>query len=166
LNKLLLFTDGSVHVQSKIGYGAFLFIPEIELPFDEIKSRVKIVRFEPTTSTKLELQTLLAALKEIQDFDSEIVVYTDSNNIFGLPGRRGRLEKNNYHSNSNQILNNADLYSDFFEVTDRLKISFVKVKGHKSTKQKDNTDLIFTLVDRASRSALRNEIRDSEFTAC
>ena len=163
---MLLFTDGSVHVQSKIGYAAYLFIPETEIPLDEIKSRVKIIRFEPTTSTKLELQTLLAALDEIQDTDEEIRVFTDSQNISNLPNRRERLEKNNFHSKTNQTLNNAELYSVFFEKLDGLNITFEKVKGHKSTKQKTKTELIFTLVDRASRSALRNEIRDSELTVC
>ena len=47
--------------------------------------------------------------------------------------------------------------NNFYIVTDQLDIDFVKVKGHKVSNQKDDIDKLFTLVDRASRNAVRNE---------
>jgi len=59
-------------------------------------------RFEQTSSTKLELQTLLWALGETITLangdDMTLTVYTDSQNIIGLPRRRARLEQNNSYS--------------------------------------------------------------------
>jgi len=159
LEKLLLFTDGSVHVQTGIGFGAFLFVNDIETPLDELKNKVQVVRFEETSSTKLELQTLLHAFATIPETVEKIEIYSDSQNILSLIRRRKRLEQNNYHSKGNRPLNNAELYRNFFRMTDRFHCEFKKVKGHKKTNQKDDVERIFTLVDRASRNALRKEIR-------
>ena len=61
----MLFTDGSVNTQSKIGYGAYLAVSESGLSLDSLRECVKVMRFEHTSSTKLELQTLLWALGDI-----------------------------------------------------------------------------------------------------
>ncbi len=66
MNELMLFTDGSVNTKSNIGYGAYLAVSECGLPLDSLRARVKVRRFEHTSSTKLELQTLLWALRDIQ----------------------------------------------------------------------------------------------------
>jgi ribonuclease HI len=159
MNEPLLLTDGSVNTQSRIGYGAYLVVPERGLSLDSLETRVKIRRFENTSSTKLELQTLLWALSDIQPSGSKVIVYTDSQNIVGLLGRRARFEQNDYRSKKNQRLNNFELYQEFFRITDQLECEFVKVRGHRVSNQKDDIDRLFTLVDRASRNALR---RDNE----
>ena len=154
----MLFTDGSVNTKSKIGYGSYLAITDSHLPLEHLKQIVKTKRFEKTSSTKLELQTLLWALGEIVIKSSQsIVIYTDSQNIIGLPGRRERFEKNDYFSKNNKKLKNFELYQEFFQITDKLDFKLVKLKGHKKTKEKDSIDIIFTFVDRASRDALRKE---------
>ena len=154
--KLFLFTDGSVNTKSEIGYGAYLLVPENELFSDGLNSKVKLKRFEKTSSTKLEIQTVLWALSEVGDFERKIILYTDSQNIFGLGGRRERLEKNNYYSKQNRRITNWELYRDFYGLTDELNIEIKRVSGHKKTCTKDNIDRLFTIVDRASRNALRN----------
>ena len=153
----MLFTDGSVNTQSKIGYGAYLAVSEDGLSLDSLRERVKVKRFEHTSSTKLELQTLLWALKDIQALGGKVIVYTDSQNIMGLPGRRERFEQNSYRSKKGRLLNNYELYQEFYRVTDQLKCRFVKVRGHQVSNQKDDIDRLFTLVDRASRNALRGD---------
>ena len=153
----MLLTDGSVNTQSKIGYGAYLAVSEHGLSLDSLRKCVKVRRFEHTSSTKLELQSLLWALKDIQTLESKVTVYTDSQNIMGLPGRRERFEQNNYRSKKGRHLNNYELYQEFYKMTDQLNCKFVKVRGHQVSKQKDDIDRIFTLVDRASRNALRGD---------
>ncbi len=157
MNELMLLTDGSVNIQSKIGYGAYLAVSERGLSLDSLRERVKVMRFEHTSSTKLELQTLLWALRDIQALGDKVIVYTDSQNIMGLPGRRERFEQSNYRSKKNRLLNNYELYQDFYRMTDQLHCKFVKVHGHQVSKQKDDIDRLFTLVDRASRNALRGD---------
>ncbi len=159
MEELMLLTDGSVNTRSNIGYGAYLAVSERGLSLDLLRARVKVRRFEHTSSTKLELQTLLWALSDIQALGSRVIVYTDSQNIMGLQGRRKRFEQNNYRSKKNRRLNNYELYQEFFRMTDQLNCKFVKVRGHQVSKQKDDIDRLFTLVDRASRNALRGDNR-------
>lgn len=158
MNKILLFTDGSVNVQSKVGCGASLVISEDELSIENLNSLVKVKRFENTSSSKLELQTLLWALDEIETSECNIVIHTDSQTIVDLLDRRERLEKNDFKSKKNIPLNNGELYKIFFKKIDSLDCELVKIKGHQPTKNKNEIERIFALVDKASRKALRNMV--------
>ncbi|MDX8340262.1 RNase H family protein [Draconibacterium sp. IB214405] len=158
MEKLYLFTDGSVNMQSKIGFGSCLVLNENELDADNLKQRVQSKRFENTSSTRLELQTLLWALAGLQPDGQQIVIYTDSQNIMQLLERRRRLEDKNFCSKSGKPLKNADLYKQFYKVFDSLICEIVKVQGHQPTRLKNEIERIFTVVDRASRKALRNDI--------
>ena len=158
MKKIKLFTDSSVNPQEKIGFGSFLILEEKEISFEEMKKIIKIKRFENTSSTKLELQTFLWALDEINDKNTIIEVYTDCQNITGLQDRREKLEKNNFQTSAGKLINNHELYKDFFEKIDELNLIFIKVKGHKKNSLKDEIDTIFNLVDKASRNALRENM--------
>lgn len=158
MKKIKLFTDSSVNPQEKIGFGAYLLLDEKEISFEDMKKDIKIKRFENTSSTKLELQTLLWALKETNDKNIIIEVYTDCQNIIGLQDRREKLEKNNFHSSSGKLMNNHELYKEFFGKIDELNLTFIKVKGHKRNSLKDEIDTIFNLVDKSSRNALRENM--------
>jgi len=153
---LKIFTDGSVNPKSGVGYGAFLVVSEEEEFHDSLKRRVKVKRFEQTSSTKLELETLVWALKMIRDWEGKRLIFTDSQNITGLHKRRARLEKQNYLSKKNRPIKNHDLYREFFKSTDELDCEFIKVRGHKVGHQKNHIDHLFSLVDKASRKALRH----------
>ena len=157
MNELILFTDGSVNTQSNIGYGAYLAVSERGLPLDVLRASVKVKRFEHTSSTRLELQTLIWALGNTQALNRKVTVYTDSQNIVGLQGRRDRLEKNDYFSKKKKRLNNYELYQEFYRMIDQLDCEFVKVRGHQVSNKKDDIDRLFTLVDRASRNAQRGD---------
>ena len=157
MEKLMLFTDGSVNTHSNIGYGAYLAVPEGGLSFGSLRRSVKVRAFENTSSTKLELQTLLWALSDIQALGSRVIVYTDSQNIMSLQGRRDRFKQNDYRSKKNKRLNNYELYQEFYRMIDLLDCEFVKVHGHQVSNQKDEMDRLFSLVDRASRNALRGD---------
>jgi ribonuclease HI len=148
-----------VNSQSNIGYGAYLAVSDRGLSLDSLRTRVKVRRFERTSSTKLELQTLLWALGDIQALGRKVIVYTDSQNIMGLQRRRDRFELNNYRSKKNKRLNNYELYQEFYRMIDQLDCELVNVRGHQVSNQKDDIDRLFTLVDRASRYALRGDNR-------
>jgi ribonuclease HI len=153
-----LFTDASVNPKNNIGYGAYIFINRDQLQSSTQMHHVKTKKFENTSSTKLELETLLWALGEIDSADYKIIIYTDCQNIIGLNDRRARLENNNYMSNTNKLIKNHELYKEFYRMSDILDCEFVKVKGHKKKEKKDEIDRIFTLVDKASRTALRSAL--------
>jgi ribonuclease HI len=157
VEEFFLLTDGSVNTQTNTGYGAYLTLTkdECSLPVVALKTRIKVQKFEQTSSTKLELQTLLWALSELPDDINQLTVYTDSQNIVNLAGRRERFEAHDYHSKKGLPLRNAELYQAYFEVTDRLQFKLVKVKGHKSARKRNQIDQLFALVDKASRKARR-----------
>ncbi len=152
-----LFVDGSVNNHSKIGYGAFLHLSGEDIMFEELKEQIKVKQFEGTSSSKLELQTLLWGLKCINP-KGKIKIYTDSQNIIGLLDRRKKLVKNNFKSQNNRLISNHELYEKFYEVCDQITAEFIKVSGHMKSNEKEAIDHIFTLVDRASRNALRNSV--------
>ena len=159
LKKIKLFTDSSVNPQLKIGFAAFLKVTDEKVSLEEIKKEIKIKRFENTSSTKLELQTFLWAIEEINLNTSFLIeVYTDCQNIIGLPNRKEKIQSLNYHSSSGKLLNNSELYKDFFKLLEKYNCEFIKVKGHKKNSLKDEIDDIFNLVDKASRNALREEL--------
>ena len=176
MKSLLLFTDGSAHPTSGIGFGAYLAIPDLNTDFPESKAidnlrmqiasnasdsslenRVQLKRFENTSSSQLEIETLLWALRDTQPH--AVTLYTDSQTIIGLPARREKLEQQDYRSKAGTRLNHAELYQEFFALTDPLDTTLVKVKGHRRSYQKSPIDHIFALVDRASRQALRAEVK-------
>ncbi len=146
----MLFTDGSAHPPSRIGYGAYLAVTDTN-----IESAVQTKRFENTSSSQLEVETLIWALQTLQP--KTVTVYTDSQNIIGLPERRSRFEERNYRNQKNMPVKHADLYREFFCLTDQIDCTFVKVKGHRVSDQKTDIDHLFTRVDRASRRALRSD---------
>lgn len=161
MNRLKIFIDGSVDPKTRTGFGAALFISPLltsqPLPsLENLKPRVKTCQFENTSSTRLELQTLLWALNHIDKPDTKIDIYTDCQNLLGLHARRGRLEKNNYLSSKNQCLQDADLYQQYFQLCDQFEVKLIKVDGHKTSLLRDENDHLFALVDKACRKALRN----------
>ncbi|MDR9501088.1 MAG: RNase H family protein [Desulfurivibrionaceae bacterium] len=157
MTELLLFTDGSVETKAHIGYGAYLVLADPGLPLDVARTQVKVRRFAPTSSTRLELQTLLWALTAIGALPPRLTVFTDSQNIVGLPARRARLVAADYYSAKGKRLNNYELYQEFYRLIDQVECTFVKVRGHQPAAHKERRDRFFTLVDRASRQALRAE---------
>lgn len=156
MDELILLTDGSWDTRTKVGFGAYLLISDMGLSMNDYKNLVKLKRFEQTSSVTLELGTLLWAFSEIKPPGCTLKIYTDSQNIIRLPERRTSLEQNNYRTGKNTPVNNQKLYREFYEMTGKFDCVFEKVQGHKQSKQKDEIDILFALVDRASRKALRN----------
>lgn len=160
MNHLHIFTDGSANSKLNVGYGSYLVVSDLNKPINVLQGDVKVKRFEQTNSTKLELQTVLWVLGELVLSERNgvaISVYTDCQNIIGLPNRRARLEENNYYSSKKKRLNNYELYQEFYQFISDLNCEFIKVVGHQESSKKDRIDKLFALVDRASRRALREE---------
>ena len=155
--QIYLFTDGSVNPQSGIGFGAYLLLDRLDY-LNAKETKIEIKKFRNTSSTKLELETLLWALNDVNLTKFKIIVYTDCQNIIGLQERREKFEKNSYMTGKSKVIKNHELYKEFFKITDILDCEFIKIKGHKKSSNKNELDNIFTLVDRATRNALRDSI--------
>lgn len=158
---LHLFTDGSSDPRTKIGYGAALVVEEVVTSSQhELAECIQTRRFAPATSSALELECLLWALEELVDKGQRVVVCTDSQLLVGLESRRETLEGNSYLSAQGKPHRLAGLYRRFFQLIDGMDVQLVKLEGHKRGSEKTASDRLFTLVDRASRSALRKELRN------
>jgi ribonuclease HI len=168
INSHALFTDVSLDTGSKCGIGAYLFIPvsffrekNHSISREDIAVKLKIRRFENTSSTRLEVQTVLWALDEIErkvpkHSPMTLHIYTDSQCVAGLHGRRARLSSCNFISQkTGQPLKNADLYRTFYALNDKIGFSVIKVSGHTPASSRDTIHHIFACVDQEARKALK-----------
>lgn len=154
MQKIHLFTDGSVNPQHKMGCGAYL----ATLDLKEASPVIHTQLFQNTSSTQLELKTLLWALDEIKISNQPIVIYTDSQNIISLLHRQEKLENNQYQSKNGKLLKNHQLYKTFYQKQQEYSFEIVKLQGHLPTAQKNQIDILFNQVDKASRKAMRKVI--------
>lgn len=166
MNRLALFTDISLDPKSGRGIGAYvaidtsyLTISAQEVERSEISERLCLRRFENTSSTRLEVQTVLWALEEQLGKKStdpaELFLYTDSQCVAGLLRRRGRLEAGGFKSGKTRLLiKNAALYQRFYELHDELRFEVIKVAGHCPSCTHDTVHRIFSFVDKEVRRAL------------
>lgn len=169
MNAQLLFTDGSVDPARRIGVGVALSVPEVWLAREvksfaagDIASRCVVRRFENTSSTRLELDTVLWALSELAGTAAEVTLFTDSQCVVGLSDRRPRLEAGDYVSGrTGSELGNADRYRRFFRLCDARPFRIRKVTGHSDYRYQDATERIFHFVDREARRQLKRWLRES-----
>lgn len=167
MNSFALFTDVSLNPELRCGVGAYLVIPASMLQASPdsidktvVDKHVVVRRFENTTSTRLECQTVVWALEEYQNTygpseADRLQVYTDSQGIAGLLRRRQALELKGFRAKrSNLQVKNAALYRAFYEFSDMLGFEIIKVPGHSRYHSHDAVGRIFSFVDRKARKAL------------
>ena len=178
-NNLALFTDVSLNPGRRLGVGACLLVPAhfLNSAPDTIERanvsvRLRFERFAETSSTRLEVQTVLWALEnyraEINRSDSgKLLIYTDSQCVVGLPGRRAGLEANDFVAGrSGRPLKNADLYHAFYAAQDQTGFELIKIKGHSRAGSHNSLQRIFSYVDQEVRRALKHwmgELVDQDF---
>jgi len=168
MNNYSLFTDASLNPGFKVGVGGYLLVPEslIKTPshlinLSELEEILMLKRFEDTSSTTLEVQTVLWALEEYCTKPTfpktgDLHIYSDSQCVKGLLPRRARLESNGFHSRGgHRLLKNASLYATYYEFHDRLKFDVTKVAGHTPSRSRNTVQYIFSFIDKKVRKALK-----------
>lgn len=108
---------------------------------------------------RAELRAVIKALESCK-VGTPVVVFTDCQNVVGLPARRKKLEHGGFMSgNTHQPLANTDLYKEFFVQMDRIHPSLVWIKGHSPSKKgRDPVQTNFSQLDRAVRKKLRETL--------
>lgn len=171
MKTIALFTDVSVNPSLRLGVGAYLAIPVSVLEASsclidraEVADRIIVRRFEDTSSTKLELQTVLWAIQEqAKASEGKLRIYSDSQCIACLLKRRSDLIARDFLSRlTMRPLRNASLYRAFYEFHDALGFEVIKVKGHVRAHTSDTVGRIFSLVDKKARKALRTWMDEFE----
>ncbi len=168
MNQLAIFTDVSINPQLKTGIGACLVLPLQALETgpemidrDDISRKVSFRKFENTSSTKLEIETVLWALDKFVESavvaPKRLVLFTDSQCIAGLTSRRGKLEASGFTGRSSgSELHHATLYRRFYELQDKYGFEIVKVTGHLRSADHDTIHRVFSIVDRSVRRELKS----------
>ena len=172
MRKLALFTDVSLNPKEKIGIGGYLLVPVSflervpdSIEQSEVSERLKIRSFADTSSTMLEVQTVLWALENVREeatvcADRSLQIYTDSQCVAGLLGRRAALESTCFVAKrSRRQLPNAALYRSFYAEYDRLSFQLIKVAGHSPAGSHDTVHRIFSYLDREVRKALQDQLQ-------
>lgn len=168
MNWFSLFTDVSLDPGLKLGVGAYLVVPAsfmdvpaLSLDKSEIARRLVLRRFENTSSTRIEVQTVLSALEDFQnEFNGsgpvKLRVYSDSQCIAGLLGRRQGLEAGGFMSKAkNRPITHASLYRKFYQFHHDLGFEVIKVAGHSRSSSHDTIQRVFSCVDREVRQELK-----------
>jgi ribonuclease HI len=160
-----LFMDVSLDPRLHQGIGGYLLLPASCLSLSPgdlgescISEHLVFKRFEETSSTRLEVQTVLWALQDCRERlkGQELTLYTDSQCVQGLGERRPGLEANAFLSRkTHRPLRNASLYREFFALADEFGLTVAKVAGHTRARGRDTVETIFSLMDREVRKALR-----------
>lgn len=175
MNNYSLFTDVSSNPGLKVGVGGYLVVPGsfINTPLEQIKiseleEMVVLRRFEDTSSSKLEVQTVLWALEEYCieptiSAERKLHIFSDSQCVAGLLLRRARLEGCGFQSKgSTGVLKNAVLYGKYYELYDRLRFDVTKVPGHTRSGSRNSVQRIFSFIDKKVRKALKLWIKQLE----
>jgi ribonuclease HI len=174
LKNYAILCDVSLDPKRKIGMGAYIFLPAgyLDKPPNKIEKsfvykNLNIKQFENTSSTQLEVETTLWAVAEAtatlgNKEDYNIILYTDSQCVAGLPERRARLVSHNFCKRGTDIeIKNAKLYKQFYAMQDRAAFEVIKIRGHSSKSTHDTIQRIFSYVDSGVRYRFRKEAKNS-----
>lgn len=175
MNDFALFTDVSLNPKFKVGVGAYLIVPAAFLEVSpnsiessQITDQMVIQRFEGTSSTKLEVQTVLWSLENYRSGLKgsklgKLQVYSDSQCVVGLLRRRPGLETEDFFSKrTRHQLKNTYLYRRFYEFYDELGFEIIKVAGHNRSCLHNTVNRIFSLLDKNVRKILNLWMREFE----
>lgn len=109
----------------------------------------------------MELQAVIEGLSasiDRKNYD-RIEVYTDSEYIVNLPGRRSQLEKKGFRTRRGEPVKNSPMIRRLYELLDRYPVELIKVESHARAGQDEITDYN-RRVDKKSRELLRKITRE------
>lgn len=144
-----VFVDSSINTKSKVGIGCYLILNTLDEEFKE--ENIQNIQLTDTSSTMAELETIKYVLKELDKYnhDGNIYLYTDCENFVNLIKKRQHNENLIKHTN-------YEMYKEIIDLTNKLDIYIVWVKGHdKQINKTESYEKIFAVVDKTARFRLR-----------
>ena len=139
-----IYTDGSCHTQSGIGAWVAIILAE--------KEKITLSGSEAnTTNNRMELTAVLKAMEYVSmnhSSYSAIKIYSDSQYIIGLSGRKEKLLGKDFITKGGNELPNTDLIKLFFACIAKHNIEFVKIKAHQKRGEAENYNIDADLLSR------------------
>jgi ribonuclease HI len=143
-----IYTDGSCHTQHCIGgWAAILFIGGEKI--------VLSGKEQDTTHNRMELTAVIKAVEYLMEKNrppAEIKIYSDSQYVVGLMGRKEKLSALHFETRKGNEIRNADLVKFFLALSESTNLQFVKVKAHQKINDIANYN---TEADKLSRKIVR-----------
>ncbi len=95
-----------------------------------------------TTNNRMELMASIVALKELEQKDRQIVLYSDSSYLVNgiTKGWAKNWRKNGWIKSDKKPALNHDLWGELLTLTEGLNISFKWVKGHAGNPENERCD--------------------------
>ena len=152
-----LFTDGSASPSRGVGaWASCVLVDDTEHLLDGTA--------QDTSQHTMELVAVLKGLEFIQKHAEKVrrvEVYTDSQYVAGLPGRRERLERGRFFTKKGKPVKNSSLIRELYGWLDKYDIVLHRVPGHNKAGKSEITDYN-RKVDKHSRALVRAMLRDDQ----
>lgn len=147
-----IYTDGSCDTNYKIGaWVAILLV--------ETGTIVLSGTLTDTTHNRMELIAVIEALEHLQAHHpsiSTIRIYSDSQYVINLTGRKEKLETAGFLSKKGTNLKNEDLLKHALNLFKTFTIEFIKVTAHKKRTETINFNIE---ADKLSRKIVREAVK-------
>lgn len=138
--KIIIYTDGSsLGNPGPGGWGAIIAYVEND----------KVLELggydKETTNNKMELMAVIQALESLDEFDSEVVLYTDSAYVVnGITVWIKSWQKNNWRKSDKKPVLNKELWERLEEISQKFKIKWNRIAGHSDIPGNERADAIAT----------------------
>ena len=128
--KIIIYTDGASH--GNPGPGAFAVI----LRYKNITKTI-VKGFKKTTNNRMELWGVIEGLKAIKNKNIPIELYSDSRYVINAINKSWLQ---NWIKTDFKGKKNKDLWLEFFDIYQKLNISFFWIKGHNNNEYNEKCD--------------------------
>ncbi|HIT70659.1 MAG TPA: ribonuclease HI [Candidatus Scatovivens faecipullorum] len=138
MKKVTVYTDGACSGNpGPGGWGAILM-------YNENKKEISGAEKE-TTNNIMEITAVLEALKILKE-ECEVKIYSDSAYVVNAfnQGWIYNWRKNNWKTANKEPVKNKELWEKLYELTQKHKVEFIKVKGHSDNEYNNRCDYLAT----------------------
>lgn len=143
MKKVTIYTDGACSGNpGPGGWSAILIYKD---------HKKEISGSEPeTTNNRMELMAVINALKSLNQ-ECEVDLYTDSSYIVNAfeKGWIYNWRENGWRTKDKEPVKNQDLWEELYQLTQKHKINWIKVKGHSDNEYNN-------LCDKLARKQIKN----------
>ena len=138
MKEVTIYTDGACSGNpGPGGWGAILM-------YNENSKEISGAQND-TTNNIMEITAVLEALKLLKE-ECNVKVYSDSAYVVNAfnQGWINNWQKNNWKTANKEPVKNRELWEELYELTNRHKVEFIKVKGHSDNEYNNRCDFLST----------------------
>lgn len=138
MKEVTIYTDGACSGNpGPGGWGAILM-------YEDIKKEISGAK-KDTTNNIMEITAVLEALRLLK-VECKVKVYSDSAYVVNAfnQGWIENWKKNNWRTAGKDPVKNQELWEELYELTQKHKVEFIKVKGHSDNEFNNRCDFLAT----------------------